>query len=177
MWQHAIQVAVHGRAVASDSRGLHRPQEEVPEEEAEESAYEEKEGGEPGVGFIEAQRKGEDVANNGEPTDEGKPDAVFVDIDLVHLQFGAVYLEVLFNPVPFAQPTQAEGGEIAHPVPERCNNKASPGVGGHLQHRNVEDIGTERNDGRRQKRADKQPPRAPGPKVRELRQDVCQARY
>ena len=156
---------------------LHRPQEEVPEEEAEESAHEEEGSGEPRVGLIEAQRKGEKVANKGEPAHEGKPDTVFVEIDFLLLQLGAIHVEVLFNPIPFAQPTQAEGGEIPHPVSERSYGQASPGIGGHLQHGNIEDIGAERNNGRCQKRADKKPPQAPGPKVRELREEVCQARY
>ena len=52
---------------------LHRPQDEVPEEEAEESAHEEEGSGEPRVGLIEAQREGEKVDNKGEPTDKGQP--------------------------------------------------------------------------------------------------------
>ena len=173
MRHYRVQGAVSESAVG----GLHRPQDKVPEEEAEESAHEEEGSGEPRVSLIEAKREGEKVANKGEPTDKGKPDTVFVEIDFLLLQLGTIHVEVLFNPIPFAQPSQAEGGEIPQPVPERCHRQASPWVGGHLQHRYIEDIGTERNNGRRQKRADKQPPQAPGSKVRELRKEVCKARY
>lgn len=161
-----------GGAVAAGAGGLNGPQEEVPEEKAEEAAHEEQESGEPRVGLIEAQRKGEKVADKREPADKGQPDAVFVDIDFLLLQLGTIHLEVLFDPIPSAQPAQTKGGEVPQPVPERSHYQAGPGIGSHLQHRKIEDIGTERNNGRRQERADKQPPQAPGAKVRELRQEV-----
>ena len=52
-------------AADSQKGGLNGPQEEVPEEKAEEAAHEEQESGEPRVGLIEAQRKGEKVADKG----------------------------------------------------------------------------------------------------------------
>ena len=107
---------------------LNSAQHDVPDQEAECSARQQKEGREPGVGLVEAQGKGKDVSHNGKPAHQRKPDPIFVNIDFLFFQLFTGYLEMLFYPVPSAQPAQAEGGKRTQPVSKGCYSQAGPGT-------------------------------------------------
>ena len=103
---------------------------------------------------------GYDISDERDPGSKGKPHSISVNLLFLLLECLWFYLEPLLYPLPFPDPTYPIGKHASEPVAQGADQQASYWIccGGKYSH--IQDIGTEREYGCRQKGADEQTKKA-----------------
>lgn len=144
---------------------LKHPVNQIPYKETRELAHKHEDYGPGRFAFVEAQRYSENIANKRNPASQGKPYAVFVDIDLLLLKGLRLDLEPFLKPLPSGNPAHPVGDYAAYPVAERAYYKTPDSIPSRGKNRNIERIRAERKYCGSQKSADKKAEKAERCKV------------
>ena len=129
---------------------------EVPRHEATEFSDKHKECRRQKFCAVEAEGYGNDIANKRYPREECHPRTIFIDLCLLLGEGFWLHAE-LFNPLPLADATYAIRGESAKEVAGCGYGYNEPRRASGNKHSHQQYICAEWHDGRRQKRADKEP--------------------
>ena len=135
---------------------LEQADDEVPEQVAEGLSDKQQQKGPAAGRLVESEGKDRQVSDDGEPAEQGQPDAVSVDFILLCLEFLAGDLEPFLDPLPFPEPAQIEGEQAAQPAAARRGQEAAQVLARCRQDGDIEYVRAERHDGRRQRASQKQ---------------------
>ena len=103
------------------------------------------------VDAVESEGDGHDVADKGEPGEEGQQAAVAGYVVLVFFDGLALDLAVAFEPFPLAGASEPVGGEAAQPVADRGDRHGNVGIGADGQQSHEEHVRAHGQDGGGQK--------------------------